>query len=311
MGTAKEYGIKMRQLRLVKMLIDMPFQYNKKQLAQRLDVSEDTIKTYVSTLRNAEFNVKCDNRYRYGFEDETTFKQLKDLLHFTEKDQETLREAIEQMFPSSKKGERLKKKLSSIYDYQRLGHAFLRKPYLEKIDLLRQAEKEKRQVLLEGYRSSNSNKVSTRHVEPFHASAEDDILHAYDLEKQALRHFRISRIERIQLLDTNWASSGFHHIIATDPFRIVDNHQIMVHLRLKVGAYNELMERFPKTEYSIKHDAERDIYDFQCKVNHQFYGLTNFILGYHHQLVEIVYPDELKEHIANELEKIRENLDIF
>lgn len=91
-------------------------------------------------------------------------------------------------------------------------------------------------------------------------------------------------------------------MLATDPFRIVSDEQAMVHLRLRVGGYNELVERFPLSKAYIQEDAEEEgIYDFQCRVNRKFYGLTNFILGFHHQVVEVLEPEELKEHLREEV----------
>ena len=213
-------------------------------------------------------------------------------------------EAIDQIAAHTRRGERLKKKLASLYDYHRLGHAYLRKPYLSKVDILLQAKNEKRNVILQDYKSSNSNVISDRMVEPFHPSPPDDVLHAYDLEKKALRHYRISRITRVKLLDEIWQHEGQHQVLLTDPFRIVDSRQEMIHLRLKVGAYNELIERFPLAKAYLT-EAEEDIYDFQCMVNHRFIGLTNFILGYYHQLVEVLEPESLLVHLQEEVKKMK------
>ncbi|MCB0655655.1 MAG: WYL domain-containing protein [Saprospiraceae bacterium] len=272
-------------------------------LADRFQVSIDTIKGDLNIFRDAGLMVSFDTQYRYFLEEEKPYLRLSELLHFSEEDQFILWQAIDQVSPHSIQGARLKRKLASLYDYHRLGHAYLRKPYLSKIDLLLQAKEEKRQVILKGYKSGNSNEVRDRKVEPFHPSPPDDILHAYDLDKGALRHYRISRILRVKLLDQGWENEGKHQILLTDPFRIVDNKQVMVHLRLKVGAYNELIERFPLTKAYIE-EEEMDIYDFQCMVNHKFIGLTNFILGYHHQLVQVISPYSLLQHLQNEIGKL-------
>jgi predicted DNA-binding transcriptional regulator YafY len=274
-----------------------------RQLAQKFEVSPDTIKGDLEVLRNSGYVVDYDGQYRYFFKIEKPFTHLKDLLHFSQEDQYLLEEAIDQISAHTTRGDRLKKKLASLYDYHQLGNAYLRKPYLNKVDLLLQAKSEKRQVVLQSYKSSNSNVISDRLVEPFHPSPPDDVLHAYDLEKQALRHFRISRILRVKLLDESWRHEGKHQILLTDPFRIVDNCQEMVHLRLKVGAYNELIERFPLTRAFLT-EAEEDVYDFQCMVNHRFVGLTNFILGYYHQLVEVLEPESLLIHLQKEVKKM-------
>jgi predicted DNA-binding transcriptional regulator YafY len=300
----KEYGTKVRLLRVMRALLENPKHYTKRQLAELYQVTPDTITNDFEALTSAGFVVEYDGKYRYYFVEEKPFTQLKDLLHFSEEDQAVLYRAIDQVTDSSKRGQRLKKKLASLYDYRRLGHAYLRKPYLTKVDLLMQGKNEKRQVILRDYSSSNSNEVRDRLVEPFHPSPPDDTLQAFDVDKQELRHFRISRITRVEMTDTPWQFEGHHNIMLTDPFRIVDSNQVMVHLRLRVGAKNELVERFPLTQSYIQEAAEEGIYDFQCMVNHRFLGLTNFILGFHHQLVEVLGPESLLDHLQEEVEKM-------
>ncbi|MEZ5044013.1 MAG: WYL domain-containing protein [Saprospiraceae bacterium] len=304
MKKESEYPAKHRILRIMQALLDHPFGYTKKQLADIYDVHEDTIKNDFRDLKNAGFLVERDEKYRYRFVQNKPYKQLKNLLHFSEEDQALLYQAIDQIAAHSKSGEKLKQKLASLYDFRRLGHAYLRRPYLTKVDLIIQAKEEKKQVVLHDYRSSNSNVIEDRHVEPFHISPPEDTLQAFDIQKKELRHFRISRFHRVELKEENWQFEGHHYVMRTDPFRIVDDNQVSVHIRLKIGAYNELIERFPQTKGSIVESEEIDVYDFQCMVNHKFLGLTNFILGFHHQLVEIVHPESLKEHLRKEVQKI-------
>lgn len=305
MPSENEYGTKQRLLRTLFAILDNPEGYTKKELADRYaNGKEENIKNDFEAFKNAGLVLEYDKRYRYSFKPEKKYKQLKDLLHFSEEDQIMINEVIDRIDPNGKRGQRLKKKLASLYDFKRLGHAYLRKPYLSKVDLLLQSKEEKKQVLLRDYKSSNTNKISDRLVEGFHISPPDDMVQAYDVNSKGLRHFRISRIARVQLTDTHWQYEGHHNIMRTDPFRIVDNDQVMVHLRLKVGAYNELTERFPLTKAYITESEEIDVYDFQCMVNHRFIGLTNFILGYHHQLVEVLEPDSLLQHLRKTIDSM-------
>ncbi len=301
----KEHTTKVRLLRIQRALLERPFGYTKQQLADRYNTHPDTIKKDFQAFRDAGFEITYNEKYCYGFTVDKPLEELKDLLHFSEKDQELLLRAINQLGSHDPSVEKLKRKIVSIYDYTRLGNAFLRKPYLSKVDLLEQAKRERRQVILLDYHSSNSNVVSNRRVEPFLPDPADDVLHAFDVDKGDIRHFRISRITRIQVTADPWAHETLHRVIATDPFRIVDNQQVMVHLRLRVGAKNELIERFPLTQAYIEPAAEKDVYDFQCKVNHTFYGLTNFILGFYHQIIEIVQPESLLDHLREQVKTMK------
>lgn len=304
MANEAEYGHKLRILRIMRALIEHPNGYTKGELADRYQVSRDTIKRDIEAFRSAGFIVDCDNNHRYKFVVNQPLKQLKDLLHFSEEDQLLLSRAIDYVGENSSRAVRLKKKLASLYDYRMLGHTYLRKPYLEKFNQLQEAINEKQQVLLLNYRSSNSNVVSDRLVEPFHLNPPEDILQAYDVNRQNIRYFRMSRIMRIRFSGEPWQYEHRHMVMPADPFRIVDRQQVSVHLRLQVGAYNDLIERFPLAAAFAQPAAEENVYDFQCKVNHRFLGLTNFILGTHHQ-IEVLEPDSLLEHLRSEVEKIQ------
>lgn len=301
----REYGTKLRLLRILRALIEHPYGYTKRQLADRYDVSPDTIKGDFTAFRNAGFVVDYDEQYRYALQENKAYRQLRDLLHFNEEEQFMLAAAIDQIAGHSRSGGRLKRKLASLYDYHRLGHAYLRRPYLTKVDLLLKAKETRKQVILKDYRSSNSNVVSDRRVEPFHPSPPDDLVQAYDVEVGALRHYRISRFTRVELTGHQWEHSHLHRVVPSDPFRIVDSKQKMVHLRMRVGAYNELTERFPLTKAYVQESEEPDVYDLQCMVNHRFLGLTNFILGNHHQVIEVIEPDDLIDHLNAEVKSMK------
>jgi len=299
-----EYGARARMLRIMMAILERPNAYTKKDLAQRYGFSVDTIKGDFECFENAGLLLEHDSKYRYAFQVTQPYKQLKHLLHFTEEDQYILENAIDNIEPHSPQAKKLKDKLSALYDYHLLGHAYLRKPYLDKVDNLLQAQGEKLQVILVDYPSSNSNQTKDRQVEPFHTSPPDDILHAFDISRKKVRHFRISRIKRVKLLNTPWAYEGHHVIMYTDPFRISSNEQVPVHLKLSVGARNELIERFPMAKRHIEEAAEEDRYDFQCEVNAQFLGITNFILGSYLQGVEVISPDSLKEHLREVMKRM-------
>ncbi len=304
MPKENEYGTRTRLVRILRALLEYPHHYTKRALAERYGCSEDTISGDFQAIRDAGFVLQADEKHRYAFAPDKPHQQLKDLLHFSEEDQVLLYQAIDNLPVGNARAAKLKTKLGSLYDYGRLGHAYLRKPYLNKVDLLEQARQEKKQVILEGYRSSNSNTISNRVVEPFHVSPSEDTVQTFEADKNKVNHFRISRITRVKVLDQPWEHEGWHNIRRTDPFRIVGNEQVTVHLRMNVGAYNELIERFPLTKGYIEETQEEGVYDFQCSVNDKFLGLSNFILGFHHQGIEIIAPERLREHLREEIKRM-------
>jgi predicted DNA-binding transcriptional regulator YafY len=303
----KEYTGRIRSLRILFTIVSSPYTYTTKRLADKYEVDETTIQRDIKAFETAGFEVVQDDRFRYGLSADKKYDNLRSLLVFSPREEEILTQMLQELAKKGFSVEKLQNKLARIYDVSKMHNTF-DKNFLTKMDILEKAKSDKKVVHLKDYPSTNSNTVSTRTVEAFHISAEEDIVHAFDLDKKAIRHFRISRITRVELTPQLWAFENHHNIVATDPFRIQDNNQVKVHLRLKVGARNELLERFPLTRSHLKEAPEGDegLYDLECRVNHQFLGISNFVLGYQNDIVAIFEPEGLIDLIQAEAKRILE-----
>jgi len=181
----------------------------------------------------------------------------------------------------------------------------LREPNLQMINLLEKAKNEGKQIILKNYYSSNSNSVRDRLIEPLRVSPFDDMVFAYDVEKEKISYFRMTRIGGIEALETLSTFKGSLNLGDADPFYIVSDDKIQVRLEFGVAAYNELILRFPLAKRYIKTYASGDKFEFQCDVNDKFYGISNFILNMHHDLVIVHEPVELLEHLQEKLKKMQ------
>ncbi len=280
-----------RILRLLLLLLEQPNIYNKEQIVAKLGTSSSTIDTDFQILRSLGINLEFSPKpqYRYSIVLSKAYSNLNHLLHFSQDELEDLYQSVEAMAISDKRKNHLKGRLSTQYNFKRLGYANLREPNLEKLDNLQKAINEQKRVWLMGYSSSSSNTVANRLVEPFKLDLELDTVHTFDVEKKKLSHFKITRAASVKVEEeSSWAFKTEHYVRQIDPFGIVNDNQINIHLRLKVGARNELLERFPVTRRYILDSSRPKQYDFQCMVNAEFLGLTNFILGFYHQGIEII-----------------------
>lgn len=236
------------------------------------------------------------------------FKELKHLQSLTEEEKNSLKYLIDKEY-SSTKARVLKNKLDSLYDFQKLGLRALRAPKLTLLDNLEAARTKRCCVRLINYRSTNSNEVRDRIVEPFDVDPELDTLQAYDYDRKKQRHFVLSRIERVEVLvDKPWVFDYLHHKLSTDVFRIAQDQQQRVHLRLDVYAFNNLIERFPQAQSHLQPDAEINFYDFDCPVNSNFYGLLDFILG-NVGHIKIYHPEALREAVRAKAKTLIESLE--
>jgi len=291
-----------RALRVLLRLLAHPYRITRRELAQHFGKSLDAINEDITAIRNVGLTIEQDAQYRLAVLPEREFQELRHLQPFSEAD----KARIASTFRYLPEGEAmyLRKKLDSIYDFQRLGLRALRKPALERLDCLESAQKRGLQVILENYRS-RSNRIRDRRVEPFYLDSEKETLQAYDVDERDSRHFRLSRIERVRLTDTPWQFQGEHREKITDVFRIADNKQLQVHLTMDVFAYNSLTEEFSSALRYIQPGSKPNTFDFQCPVNHEFKGLLNFIMS-NALHVEINFPEELRDRVREEAKKIWE-----
>ena len=286
-----------RLLELLLLLLAQPYRYTRRELEARYGVSEDTVRRDVAILRDAGLRVEQDGAYRFAVLPEGQTRTLKHLQALTDEERQTLMRAAEGAFAKTGHAAVVRRKLESLYDFQRLGLRALRSPELAKIDALERAIAGETCVRLVDYRSTNSGKTSDRLAEVFHLDTANGVAHAYDLARRALRHFRLDRMDRVEVLDGEpWRHADAHVVEATDAFRIVSRRQVRVHLRLGVAAYNDLLERFPGARAYTEPGAEVDTYDFDARVNAGFLGVSGFVLGNAGD-VEVLEPAGLLEEV--------------
>ena len=233
-------------VRLLLKLLAAPKRFSRRELAATLDVPKlDTVTNYMNNLRAAGVGIEHDEHYRYYVVPRQGFRELDYLAPLSDADKDRLKGLLHQL-PTAE-ATQLYSKLESLYDYQQLGLEALREPEIEKINDIEQSIREKKRVLLVGYRSRSSNDVRDREVEAFFVEADRGMIHAYDVaaDKLSSRFFMLSRFARVTVLDEPWSYELKHQLRRADTFNIVMDKTKMVHLTLRVSAYNDLIERHP------------------------------------------------------------------
>lgn len=109
---------------------------------------------------------------------------------------------------------------------------------------IRKAIRDNKQVIIRRYRSSNSNEISDRRVEPYALVCNNESVMCYDLDKQAVRQFKMSRMEDVTVLDCECKHICEHNEKRTDVFEWTYTgkcYHIMLSMSLK--AMSHLCER--------------------------------------------------------------------
>ncbi len=295
-----------RAIKVLKDLIEYPFHYTIQDLASLSDVSKDTIRDDMEGIRNAGFETTFDKNYRYAVIYSKPLEYIKQMLFLSDAEYEQIKEALQASKTQNSTITKTLQKLESIYDYTKYGNQTISKVYLKKINFLEKAKLDKQKIKLLNYRSTNSKISKDRIVEVFHISAKEDTIQAFDPEHNETRIFRISRFERIEQLDEDWENEGKHHVLHPDIFGIVSKNTKHVHIKIGLGALNALLDRYPLAKaYTLPSADELDIHELECKVNANYIGLTNYLLGNYDHIIEIIEPQELIDLLNEKIKNMR------
>ncbi|MBR4882346.1 MAG: HTH domain-containing protein [Bacteroidales bacterium] len=136
-----------RVLRLM-MLLTANNRYTVEDLATRLQTSPRTIYRYIDTFKEAGFLIgksgdcfRIDKRSKY-------FKDISQLVHFTEEEAYILNSAIESIDPTNTIKQNLKAKLASVYDFKMLAECVVKGENARNVNSIIEAIENKKQIIL-------------------------------------------------------------------------------------------------------------------------------------------------------------------
>jgi predicted DNA-binding transcriptional regulator YafY len=287
-----------RLLRLMKLLTGN-VSYTVSDLSEKLDMSIRTIYRYIDTFREAGFIVKKQSDVFRLDKSSPYFKDISQLIHFTEEEAYILKSAIESIDESNLLKQNLKKKLYTVYDYKILADTVVRSKDATNVNRLIEAIENKKQVQLCNYSSAHSKTISDRIIEPFAFTTNYIQMWAYDVKDKQNKLFKIQRIESVEVLPQTWKNSGKHESGYIDIFRISSFEQIPIKLRLNLRAASLLVEEYPLSEQYLTKisDNEWILETGVCN----FDGIGRFIMGLLDD-IEILKSKELKNFINKKLQ---------
>jgi len=272
-----------RQLRIL-ILLTGNFRYTRKEIAEKLEISPRTVYRYLETLEYVGFVISDERGYLKIDQHEGPIKNLDNLLHFSEEEAWILSKAIHSIDDNTVLKSNLVKKLYALYDFKRVANAIVKKEYSANVHALMQAIEKKKKIVLQGYQSANSRKVSDRLVEPYDFTTGYINTWCYEPTTGKNKLFKLSRIEKVEILEADWEHEDQHNPGKLDVFRISSYKQTEVVLELTLRARNLMIEEYPLSEKYIR--KENNNYHFRGPVS-GFKGVGRFVMG---------LSDEIKVH---------------
>lgn len=278
--------------------------YSVSELANRFSLSKRTIYRDLNTIEDVGFVLdRRKGLYTLKTSSENT-KKINSLLHFSEEEAYILCKALDIVKGGTSVSERLIRKLNVLYDFRALSQ-LSRKPEIVTVNILNEAINNKKQVRLCSYRSSNSETISDRIVEPFEFLPEYSAIWCFDTHDSNCKQFKICRIEKVEILESAWFFEKLHRVHFVDAFRMSAFDVIdTVEAELTLKAANLLIEEFPLAEKFLK-TLEAPGKTIRYKLNipvADYHGIGRFVLGLPGD-VKVVGSESFK-HFLKEILKI-------
>ena len=284
-----------RLLRLLKLisLLTSPLRRTARQYADLLEVNKTTIYRYFHTIEEAGYTLLIDDDNRH-YLDRTSLRRNHPDLYFNEDEAQVLGDLVRSY--DSPIQQDLLNKIYTHSTLSELANSIADAQQSVRYRLLKEAMQEEKQVVLRQYVSMNSQQVGDRRVEPIGFLHKDTIVEAYDVEKRAMRHFRLERIAEVKRSQTFFQHRKDHHKSSTDPFRVADLQPTEVVVKLTLTAAQQMKELYPATEDYFHTQNETVI--FSAPVNTEFKLLDRVLLSLCDE-VEIISPPSLRDHLLS------------
>jgi len=288
--------------KMLEMLIMLSGKYGrtKEGLSKHFDISQKTIGRYFDTFRDAGFILeKSDNYWKINIKD-SNYKDLSQLLHFSQEESHILRNAINSMNAPQNILDELSQKLYSIYNFDRVATPLIKTNIEEKVKFIESSIKNRKRIYLNNYQSSNSSNKKDRLVEAFDFTHNYRSVWAYDCDSKQCKMFVLTRIQEIEITENNWKFGSNHQKQTPDIFRMTGIKLTPIKLKLSLRAKNLLIEEYPLAEEYIENKSENS---FLLKTEvYSLEGVGRFIKGLLDD-IEILEPENLKNKIIDDLKE--------
>jgi predicted DNA-binding transcriptional regulator YafY len=295
-----------RLLRLMKMLTANN-SLTVDDIADKLSISPRSVYRYIDTFRDAGFVIKKTNNCPKLDKSSPYFKDISELIHFTEEEAYILKSAIENIDENNLLKQNLKKKLYTIYNYNILAETIVSGKNGRNVQQLVQAIENKNRVVLKNYSSAHGNDIRDRAVEAYAFTTNYVQVWCYCPEENKNKLFKISRIGSVEILPEIWQYESSHQSGYIDIFRMNSNETTPIKLQLGLRSANLLMEEFPlASKYLSKRSDNEWILETEVCT---FDGVGRFILGLLDD-IEIIDSPELEKYISTHLKNIQNKLSL-
>lgn len=270
-------------------------------LAEYLQTDERTVYRYFKLLEALGFEIVKEFS-KYKLLSSPSFLPGSNYGGLTTEESEWLETQLQHAPKASVYRDAILTKLQSKSEVKQ-GSQELFKAHLTKmVDTISQAIRSKKQVWLKDYYSLSSDSTKDRLVEPVGFTSDFSAIHAFEVESEVMKIFKIERIGELVQSQDEMKYSSKHQLPESSLFGFSGNNKFLVKLKLSKKAYQLMQEEHPNAR-PFMYITNRNHYYFSGEVP-QLPGIARFVLGLPGE-VKVEEGEELKAYLAAQIERYK------
>jgi predicted DNA-binding transcriptional regulator YafY len=247
------------------------------ELGEKLEVTARTVRRDLEIISAAGFSVGQRKSGRRFLEEPA---DVPSRVTFDPNEATLLREAL-LVYPDRPVINALLKKLSTLTrtDEDRVG-LIISNRIPEHVHRLEESIVQKKQVILNDYRSASSATIRNRRVEPYGFLDGGRMLVAVEVASRTSKQWKVARIGSVTLTDTPASLDVYYEDIAEDPFgtHVKNPDRMALKMQLSLRAAELMKEEYPRTIPFIKAEKSGNTFLFDAEI-FSFEPAGRFVLG--------------------------------
>lgn len=291
-----------KELDLLALLIDGD-SHSADELWQVLGTSRRNLYYYLQFLRDYGFELVRTKSGKYYIGARSPFFQkIARSVDFTSQEVNYLFSLLAGVEDKDALQHTIKRKLERYYGLSNFVDDDTRKKISRNAEVLNKAIENKKIVIIKDYSSPHSKSVSSRVVEPFLFLNEQADVRCYELSSKMNKTFKLARMGKVEITDTDWGFESQHKDLFTDMFLFSSENRLPITLRMGQLSHNIMLEEYPQSESCFKQEDDSH-WLFHTDVA-SYLGIGRFVLGLFSD-ISVVEGDGFRDYLAKAINDMK------
>lgn len=263
-------------------------------LAGVLESTDRTVYRYLDLVKELGFELHKDHNNKFQIVGGDEYQQIS----FSNEEVQLLRDLVMTTGKDNKLRDSLLQKIYLQSELAIQGNQILKANLGKMVEKINSSISENKRILLKGYHSLNTQKISDRIIEPITLTDNYNSVCGFEVETQLNKYYNIERITEVIQLEEEQQFHQFHQMDEMDVFGFSEKNgqKFSVELLVSLRAFILLKEQYPKIDNCITKEINTEKYRVKIDVNNPK-PITRFILGLKED-IEVIGSESFLKHIS-------------